>query len=208
LSISFDHCQSGGWAAADAWPLDALSVGQIPNLVIQSHNSNLQSQRIMNHDDFKKIILARMHALLKPLGFRKRGNTFSADRDDVLLFIQLQSSTRTTHDTLIATVNFGIVSTALTKKQGFRTAPNFLDSHWRERIGRFLPKPQDKWWTVRSEAEAVMVGDEIVTILQARSLPTMNSLASTQQLRELWESGYSPGLTDFQRRKHLVLLAE
>ncbi len=162
----------------------------------------------MNHDNFKKTILGRMHTLLKPLGFRKYGNSFSVTRGDALLFIQLQSSTRTTHDTLTVTVNLGIISIPLSKKQGFRTHPNILDSHWKERIGRFLPEPQDKWWIVRTMAEAVTAGDEIVAILQASGLPTMNSLASTQQLRELWETGHCPGLTDFQRRRYLALLAE
>ncbi len=149
-----------------------------------------------------------MRALLKPLGFRKHGNRFSVNRGDTLLFIQLQSSTRTTHNTLSVTVNLGIISIPLTEKQGFRTHPNILDSHWQERIGRFLPRPQDKWWTVRNMAEALVAGDEIVAILQASGLPTMNSLASTQQLRELWETGYCPGLTDFQRRRYRALLAE
>jgi len=162
----------------------------------------------MNHDDFKKVILARMHTLLKPFGFRKQGNNFSAKQDNTLLFIQLQSSTRTTRDTLVATVNLGIVSTLLAKKQGFRTSPNILHSHWQERIGHFLSEPQDKWWTVQNEADAVAASDEIVSILQTRSLPTMYSLASTQQLRELWETGRSPGLTDFQRREYLALLTE
>jgi len=156
--------------------------------------------------DFKKVLLAKIHAALKPSGFRKTGNTFFSEQDDVVLFIQLQSSSRSTKDVLVATVNLGIFSLSLALKVGNTRRPNILDAHWRERLGYFLPAPHDKWWEVASDEEANVVGEKIAELVQSAAMPAMFGIASTAKLKSLWETGKSPGLTEYQRQQYLRAL--
>jgi len=160
----------------------------------------------VNYQDYKRIILGQMRDLLKPQGFRKSASTFVAERNDVLLFVQLQSSTKTTRQTLIVTVNLGIVSLLLHHREGYQRKPNFLDSHWSERIGHFLLEGGDKWWEMNDSEGAVRAGAEITNILKLHGLPALEALAATERLRQLWQSGQRPGLTDFERKKYLALL--
>src|SRR6266498_333348 len=159
----------------------------------------------MDYQDFKKIVLDRVKSVLKPEGFRKAGNTFSLIKNDVILFVQLQSSTKTSRSNLVATINLGIASLLIAEKEGLKFEPKFLDSHWRKRIGSFLPNPFDKWWEVQSEKEAAKAGLEIAEIIEKQALPELQSLSSTAKLIALWESGRSPGMTEFHRKKLLAL---
>jgi hypothetical protein len=160
----------------------------------------------MDYQDYKKIVLDQMKSVLKPEGFRKIANTFSANKNDVALFVQLQSSSKTISTTLVATVNFGIVSLAIAEKEGINSKIKFLDSHWRERIGFFLPKPFDKWWEMQNEQKAVKAGLEISQIIERQALPKLYSLSSTDNLIALWQNGRSPGMTEYQRKNLLALV--
>jgi len=106
---------------------------------------------------------------------------------------------------LVATVNFVIVSLAIAEKEGIKSKVKFLDSHWRERIGFFFPRPFDKWWEIQDEQEAVRAGLEISEIVEKQALPKLYSLSSTDKLVALWQSGRSPGMTEFQRKNLLAL---
>ena len=160
----------------------------------------------MSSATYKQIILSQLQALLKPLGFRKKDQCFSIEAGDTILFIQLQSSRKSTKDVLIATINLGIFSLLVAANEGNTRAPNILDAHWRERIGRFMPGGLDKWWTIHNQSEADLCGAEITSILVNRALPHMRSLASEDGLKSLWESGKSPGVTEYQRKQFLQAL--
>lgn len=158
--------------------------------------------------EFRKIILAQMHELLKPMGFRKKGMLFFSDVNDVVLFIQLQASRTSTKDMLKATVNLGIFSRTVAERVGNTHDPNIYEAHWRERIGFFMTLPRDKWWRIHNEAEAKRCASEITNVLANRVLPEMQSLASTERLRSLWEAGKGPGLSNFQRTQNLNALSD
>ena len=123
-----------------------------------------------------------------------------------MLFVQLQSSIKTTKDSLIVTVNLGIFSKRVAVIVGNTRKPNILEAHWQVRIGHFMHEGVDKWWEIHNGGEADSVGREISTILSTEVLPKMKSLASTRSLKSLWESGISPGLTDFERKQYLQAL--
>ena len=160
----------------------------------------------MNSNEYKRIILTQMSPHLKPAGFRKTNNLFSAEEAEVVLFIQLQSSLKTTKHFLVATVNLGIFSLKVAERVGNTRAPNILDAHWRERIGRFTQTGSDKWWEIDSEQKAHVSGHEILSVLMNRALPHMRSLASTESLESLWQTGYSPGITDYERQRFIQAL--
>ena len=160
----------------------------------------------MSSDIYKRIILTQLHTLLKPIGFRKKQQCFSAEQGDSALFIQMQSSMKSTKNVLVVTINLGIFSRIIAESVGNTREPNILDAHWRKRIGSFMPDGSDKWWEVQSSDEADSCGGEITRILTNKALPQMQSLASTDRLKSLWEEGKSPGLTDYQRKQYLQAL--
>ena len=161
----------------------------------------------MTAENYRKLILPEMHALLKPLGFRKTRTLFSADVNDVVLFVQLQGhSNKSTKDLLVVTVNLGIFSRTVAEREGNTHEPNFYEAHWRLRIGSFMSVESDRWWEVGNETKAKLCATEITTVLANHALPEMQRLASTESLKELWQTGKSPGQTDFQRRRYLEAL--
>jgi len=157
----------------------------------------------MSTPEFTKIILNQIHQVLKPAGFRKTGSTFSAGRDDVVLFVQLQSSSKTTNLKLVATVNLAVFSCTIAKKVGNTRKPNLLDAQWQERIGLIMEERGDKWWEIGSNEEALEVGEEIARVLIEAALPQFHGISSNDGLKKLWETGASPGLTEYQRLQYL-----
>src|SRR5207248_2421759 len=120
----------------------------------------------MDAKAFERIVTGRMREALKPLSFRKRGNTFVADFPEAVLLVQLQKSTRSTRERMVATVNLGVFSRALADQLGWRGgAPTEPECHWRERIGYLAPIPGDIWWDVGSEGAALSAAEQIVELL-------------------------------------------
>jgi len=161
---------------------------------------------MMGAAEFKKIILARLHLLLKPNGFRKNGSTFSSESNDVVLFVQLQSSSKTTSATLLATMNLGIFSRTVANKVGNTRKPSILNAQWRERVGFLLDEPTDKWWEISSEQQAIEAAEELSEILRKSALPKFHTLSSSESLKRLWETGVAPGLTEFERQRFLKVM--
>ena len=160
----------------------------------------------MPADDFRKTILAQMQALLKPMGFRKTRTLFSADVNDVVLFVQLQSSSKSTKDFLVVTVNLGIFSRTVAERVGNTHDPNIYETHWRQRIGMFMSERKDKWWEISNEAEAKLCASEITGVLADQALPEMQRLNSTESLKSEWEAEKCHGLTDYLRKQYLGVL--
>ena len=69
-----------------------------------------------------------------------------------------------------------------------------------------MARPRDKWWEISSEAEAIKVGEELAEILEKSALPRFAAISSTDGLKRLWETGRSPGLTEYQRQQFLRVL--
>jgi hypothetical protein len=149
-----------------------------------------------------------MHDVLAAHGFRKSGSTFHRPLGDVVQLVQLQSSTRSTAQRLVATVNLAVFSTLLEARLGDPVpSPSVPGAHWRERIGHLAPARDDLWWEVTRPAEAEAAGAELAALLRDFGLPALAELDSTERLRALWEAGRSPGLTEGQRRRYLEALS-
>ena len=160
----------------------------------------------MTAQDFKKTVLTHMQEVLKPERFRKKQSLFWLEHDDVVLFVQLQSSRMSTKDYLRATVNLGIFSKTVAEAVGNTHEPNIYEAHWDQRIGQLFPAPHDKWWHIHKDKDAELAGREIAAFMKIKALPVMEGLASTDSLKALWETGRSPGQTDFQRQEYLRAL--
>src|SRR5207249_1118622 len=100
----------------------------------------------MSNPEFTKTILTSMHQVLKPLGFRKWGSTFTKRvNEDVVLVINLQKSVWSSQDQVKATVHLGVFSLPLARELARRghwvrtlDTPTEADCHWQERIGFLL----------------------------------------------------------------------
>lgn len=160
----------------------------------------------MSAEAYKRTILTQLHTLLKPMGFRKKGQYFSMDKNDTVLFVQLQSSSKSTKDRLVVTINLGIFSRTVAERLGDTHEPNIVDAHWRERIGRFMPAGTDKWWDIQSQRDADLCAAEITSIVRDKALPQMLSLAATEKLKAYWEQGNSTSLTQHMRQEYLKVL--
>jgi hypothetical protein len=158
--------------------------------------------------EYKRRLLTAMHDVLAPRGFRKSGSTFRRPLSDVVQLVQLQSSTKSTAERLVATVNLAVFSTALEARLGVPVpSPSVPGAHWRERIGHLAPAQDDLWWEVTRPAEAAAAAAELAALLRDVGLPALEGLDSTERLRALWEAGWSPGLTEGQRRRYLDALS-
>lgn len=170
----------------------------------------------MGNKEYTKTLLERLHAILKPCGFRKKGATFTRTiDDDVALLVNLQKSTGSDSASVRATVNLGVfsfvVSRACDHQDLWRHAsatPSIWNCHWRERIGFLMPDPSDRWWTVTSVEEATKAGDEMGAALIRYGLPALDQVGSTDRLRALWARGESPGLSEKQREEYLAALRD
>lgn len=160
--------------------------------------------KIMASKEFKKIILDNLNERLKPVGFKKRGATFTKVTADMTYFINVQSSVDSTAQTLKATLNFEIASSTIANNED-TSLPMKHRRHWTARIGFLLDKPIDKWWTINNDIEANEAAKEIVDIIENRVLVEFNRLKTTRDLVELWRRDKCPGLTEKQRQRYLKL---
>ncbi len=158
---------------------------------------------------FVTVILQHLQAVLKPQGFRRRGKTFVADGADVTLLVNLQSSTSSTKDELLVTVNLAVHSLALAERvyneEAIRSK-SVWDSHWSRRIGFLTEHQQDYWWRIGDDEQAERASRHMAYILAEDGLPALREVDSTAKLKALWEQGQSPGLTEAQRVRYLELL--
>jgi hypothetical protein len=161
---------------------------------------------MMSNQEFTKIILGKMHEMLKPSGFRKNGSTFIKEcGDDVVLEVNLQKSTSSTSTHLRATVNLRVYSRTLTRALGHRMDyPADPYRHWEARIGKFMPEQSDVWWTVQTQQTAMQAGEEITEALSRFGLPALEAVSSTEKLRALWlshgrEPDYLAALADLEQ---------
>ena len=168
-------------------------------------NEDRKLEEAFNAKDLKRKIVDAISIFLKEHKFKRSGLTFSLTRNDLIYYIQIQSSPASTATVYILTVNTGIVSTQLCELIGI-DKPGYLDSHWRKRIGFYLDQPTDKWWTIDNVVNAEVASNEISFLLEKRVLPNLFTYASTKDLENFWLDGNCEGLTLMQRTDYLKLL--
>jgi hypothetical protein len=160
----------------------------------------------MTSKDFKNIILERVSELLKPRHFKKSGNGFKYSNEDLTYYIGLQSNKYSTSDILSVTFNLGIASELLYKLQG-KLITSHLQGHYLKRIGDYLEKPIDKWWTIKSEPLAIIATNEIATIIDKKVIPEFDSIVKTEDLINIWLAEASKDLNNIETQEYLALLS-
>ena len=155
----------------------------------------------MSTAPYKDTILAAMSELLRPVGFRKSGATFTRPLSDVVHLIGLQSSQSSTSTCFRMTLNLAVWVPAAAEDGN--NGPDILSAHWRQRIGTLMPERNDHWWVISSEEEGKVAVQEIGHALRAYGLTALDGLSTSEALARLWRSGASPGLTQRLAQRYL-----
>jgi hypothetical protein len=159
----------------------------------------------MDSKDYKKIIIEGLSLLLKPRGYKRKGNVYILLINDLTYYISLQSSQTSTAQQLKVTVNIEMSSARLAV---FRDDRLPLNAHrnYHERIGKYTDEKKDKWWLINNIQEAIITSEEINDLLLNKVLPELELFKSTDDLIAFWKKGNCRGITEFQRKHYLELL--
>src|SRR5262249_52151371 len=122
--------------------------------------------------------------------------------------INFQRSVKSNSSTVVFTLNVGVSSGRLLRFSGRQVGfkPAIEDCHWRLRVGDLLQEAGDKWWTVDLNTPLQPLADLITEVLVNKAVPEIEKHVSDGSLRDLWLSGASPGLNEFERLKNLSVL--
>jgi len=164
----------------------------------------------MNKIDTEELFSELVKAVgekLKPLGYSRRGQVFRIIANNNCGLISFQRSTSNRKDSISFTINLGIICGYLWDV----TIPQLkdaqiVDAHLSLRIGLLLPEHRDKWWLINSLVNFEQLSGEIVDLVSSKVVPYVSNFLDTNSIYSLWESGSSPGLTEFQRVRFLSKL--
>jgi Domain of unknown function (DUF4304) len=144
---------------------------------------------------------------LKPLGYSRCGQVFRIIVNNNCGLINFQRSTSNTKDNISFTINLGVVCGDLLDQTITQLKDaQITDAHVSQRIGFLLPEHQDKWWQINGLVNFEQLGGEIVDLVSNKAVPYVSNFLNTNSIYSLWESGNSPGLTEFQRVRFLSKL--
>src|SRR5689334_16929569 len=125
----------------------------------------LDAENRMSLTHWKGLVAAPISGLLKQREFRKSGLKFYAVRPEATLLVGLQSTVGSTREVMKITCNLAIVLHAL----GSRDNHDIWNSHWRKRIGYFMPEPRDYWWVCSTDDAARAAGREMAALLKGQA---------------------------------------
>jgi hypothetical protein len=153
-------------------------------------------------------MLSTVARRLGAAGFRRKGNRFYLREASNWGIVSFQKSDRSTAEIILFTVNVGAALGVLLNFSGLRESevPNIEQCQWRKRLGFFFPTPSDTWWRIDAMTSPIAAGEEFLDALLTLALPQMKEFMVDANLKELWASGESPGLTEVERLKHLSVL--
>jgi len=154
-------------------------------------------------------VLKASGEILKRHGFVRRGSVFRLLQQGNCGIIEFQRSDKTSNDTLLFTLNVGVVCGELLDSETTDIhKARIIDAQLSQRIGRLLPERSDKWWEIGASTDQSLFTQGMVDLLENCAVPYVLKYLSRDALSSLWESGQSPGLTAVQRSRFLSRLRE
>ncbi len=144
---------------------------------------------------------------IKSRGFVRRKRTLRSLVGANAALIDFQKSDRSSSQRLVFTINLGTVCGALLVGGGNTVEKaDISDSHLRTRLGMLFDKPGDKWWEISRATDLVALQQELSEAIAKFALPFLQTYTKNEALKDLWQSGKSPGLTEVQRSRFLARL--
>ena len=136
---------------------------------------------------WKKLLGVRIHDVLKPQGFRRRGFTWYRENEDTRWLVNLQSSRDSSSEYLIAYVNVAVQSKVLWSRMvPGREMP--LDV-WTHHYWRRLEPDASGAWRIRSDTQAQRSAEEIASLLQSIGREFFDRYGTTELLYWFWREG-------------------
>ncbi len=164
----------------------------------------------MNKIDTEELFSELVKAVgekLKPLGYSRRGQVFRIIANNNCGLIGFQRSVSNTKENISFTINLGVVCGDLLDQTITQLKDaQIVDAHVSQRIGFLLPEYQDKWWQINDSVNFEQLNGEIMDLVSSKAVPYVSNFLNTNSIFSLWESGSSPGLTEFQRVRFLSKL--
>lgn len=138
--------------------------------------------------------------------FRRQGNSFYKTIGSNVGIIDFQKRNKQEIDKLSFTVNIGVISITLlnfiNQKEDNRKLEIF-DAQWSVRLGQLMIEKKDIWWIINENMDIEKLGKEILKNIIGFAIPELDKYIHDEALRDLWLSGQSPSLTEFQRLLYL-----
>ncbi|MCG7857527.1 DUF4304 domain-containing protein [Flavihumibacter sediminis] len=138
-------------------------------------------------DKFDRIIKKGFHEILRPIGFRKRGNNFYLQKAELGQIINIQKSIWYSKSHIHFTINVGVFLPehwlGLYYNQG-KDLPNFppeVECLIKRRIGR-LRNQNDTWYDVDIETDESSLVNEMNININKYILPFFEQLSSRENL--------------------------
>ncbi|PTS94004.1 hypothetical protein DBR11_24295, partial [Pedobacter sp. HMWF019] len=143
--------------------------------------------------DKYKILISEVDNVLRPLGFRKSGQTFFYNKDGNIGIIDFQKARRSIAASSFFTINLGVYSNALKVFDNFdvKSKPLISDCHWRKRIGFLLPAKKDYWWEINANTSLPGLIAEIINVLRSLAIYEIQKYISDEDLEKSWMEGIS-----------------
>jgi hypothetical protein len=136
-----------------------------------------------------KELLTLVHAQLKPLGFKKRGQNFYIGGGGNVGLINVQKSQFGSKDDIQFTINVAAWSRRLEDAfpSGGKTAdvPTEPACQWRRRIGDWTRDQRfDVWWHVTEATDVKQLIEEIAPLIEQHAVPFLRTHLSDEDLRD------------------------
>jgi hypothetical protein len=153
-----------------------------------------------------QILLSKKVApALKVEGFSRRGTTFFLMKYENYGIINFQKSTTSTKERILFTINLGVASRKIYDIFDFKAEelkPSLLNCQWWTRLAP--PWNGERWWTIQFITSIDLLERDLLSQIIDIGIPEIKLYLQDDALRDLWLSGKSPSLTNFQRLLYLL----
>lgn len=144
---------------------------------------------------------------IRSFGFERKGSVFRKIEGDFSSVIEFQKSVDSDSGGTRFTVTLGIVSKLLLDDGEALGKAKCIDAHLTERLGGLMAAGGDRWWVLSGKDNFADLSSELTHALVSIGIPYLEKYASKPALKDLWESGVSPGLTKVQADRLLKRLS-
>ena len=133
------------------------------------------------------------HLILKPFGFKKKGNNFFLKKDGFGQHINFQKSSFGTKDDISFTINTGIFlpeywsAMEYNKGKSIPDFPNGTDCMLIRRIGE-MKGENDTWWNVNEGTSLTELTDTVLQNVRKVIIPYFNKIETKNDLKEVISS--------------------
>jgi len=139
----------------------------------------------------------------------QKGYNFIKNGEHTTWLVNIQSSTKSTRDVLIFTINFGIVLNRLaeTLEMDIKKC-SVWEAHWNERIGGIIDVKDDIWWEVRDEDTLKQNCENLEVLFPKYVLPWFEKWGTENGLPDRWAYGPGRSISEHQKKRYLEILSE